>query len=171
MAGITKTPQKKMEDNLLQISQHKEDIRIAAEDATKLIAEAATAAARVISEAASVAVKLVSSKDAEDHDLLIELRTTMEYVRSDIRDLSNGVTEKISELQKNKVDRKDFEELKTEIHTTREDRVKKLEDGYANVVIIMNNVKNTNKWFIAAASALFCLLLMHVLGIVQTPHL
>jgi ABC-type transport system involved in Fe-S cluster assembly fused permease/ATPase subunit len=152
-------------DISILLDQHKQELRQASEDAVRLIADAASLAAKVVLEAAAVAVKVVNAKDAEDHDLLIELKTIMDYVRSDIRDLTNGLSSKISELEKNKVDKKDFEDLKNEIHTVREDRVKKLEDGYAQVIILMNNVKNTNKWFIAAAGALFLALLYHIFGI------
>jgi chromosome segregation ATPase len=164
MAGITKTPQKKMENELLQFSQHKEDIKNAASDATKLIANAAQEAASVIAEAAAVAVKVVNVKDAEDHDLLIELRTGMGFVRSDINDLSKGVSQRISDLEKFKTDKKDFDDLQKEIHTTREDRVRKLE-------VYQSNFKVAMILYTSGVIIMIGIILLHIFGAVGVPSL
>ena len=75
----------------------KEDIRTAAASAVEVIARAAADAGRVVSDAAAVAVGVLNTKGAGDHDLLIELKTKMEGLKDDIRDIKNGTSARIAE--------------------------------------------------------------------------
>jgi len=79
----------------------------------------------------------------EDHDLLIELRTEMKNVRNDIKDLKDGITERISNVEKNKVDKKDFEELLQKVNIDHEDRLRALESAksfYMTSIVIYTAV-------------------------------
>lgn len=80
--------------------QYKMDIEQAASAAVKVIAEAAAGAAKVVADAAAVSVKVLSIKNADDHDLLIELKTRMESLRTDIKDLKDGTTVQIADHEK-----------------------------------------------------------------------
>ena len=64
-----------------------------------------------------------------DHDLLIELRTEMQGIRKDIKDLKDGTTERISKLENEKTDKKEFDELYTKVNTDIETRVRALESA------------------------------------------
>lgn len=141
-----KTTQTISDQDIVNFAQHKDDIRVAAEQAKKVMADEAGSAAKTIAdsaglavkaiaEAAAVAVRVVSIKNADDHDLLIELKTQMSYLRSDILALSSGVTQKIANLETTKADKKDFEELHNEIHGPREDRIRTLENKVGNFFI------------------------------------
>jgi hypothetical protein len=67
----------------------------AADDAVKVIAHAADEASKVIACAAAEALKVSNIIRDTDHDLLIELKTRMEGLRNDIKDLNDGTTLKI----------------------------------------------------------------------------
>ena len=135
--------------------KHKEDIRTAADQAKTTIAEAAALAAKAIADAAAISVKVLSVKNADDHDLLIELKVGNQFIRDDIKSLSNGVTAKIEYLQENKADKKEFDELYTEIHTTREKRIRDLEDKTFNFWIAFGFV-------LIGIGALFTVIIMHI---------
>jgi hypothetical protein len=77
----------------------------AASDAIHILNQAADAAVLKIASAAEIANKVVSaaaaaaiteSKTSEDHDLLVELRTKMEGLREDIKNLRNEQIVKIN---------------------------------------------------------------------------
>jgi hypothetical protein len=134
---MTIQQQKDREAELALLTKHKEDIKTAASSAVEVIADAASRAAKVVAEAAAVSVKVLHEKNADDHDLLIELKTGMAFIRDDIKELTSGITFKISELEKGKADKDAFDKLKTEIHTVREARMRSLENKYANVIITL----------------------------------
>jgi hypothetical protein len=69
----------------------------AANLAVTTIASAAAEATKVIAGAAAEASKVVASKGSLDHDLLIELKTRMDSIRDDIKDLKDGTSTKIAE--------------------------------------------------------------------------
>jgi hypothetical protein len=73
------------------------DINIAASEALQTIATAATEATKVVATAAAEASKVINAKGAIDHDLLIELKTRMESLKDDIKDLKDGTTVKIAD--------------------------------------------------------------------------
>jgi len=72
-----------------------------------------------------------------DHDLLIELRTEMQNVRRDIKDLNDGTAGRIKDLQLNKadkkevdasrIDRKEMEEIQDKLNKDIETRIRSLE--------------------------------------------
>jgi hypothetical protein len=91
---------------MTEIEQHKKVIADAAALAGKVIAEAAALASKevarvvaeaskVIQEAAAVSVKVLNLKSQDDHDLLIELRTRMEGIKVDIKDMRDNTSVKI----------------------------------------------------------------------------
>jgi phage host-nuclease inhibitor protein Gam len=92
-----------MEDrdkDIVSFNQHKEDIRKAAEQAKTTIAEAAGLAAKAIADAAAISVKVLSIKNADDHDLLIELKTRMEGLKDDIKSLRDNVSVRLEDHEK-----------------------------------------------------------------------
>jgi vacuolar-type H+-ATPase subunit H len=96
--------------------------------AAKKIADAAEEAHKVVADAAATSVKVLHLKSADDHDLLIELKTRMEGLKDDIKDIKDGTTKRIADLEQNKADRLDLEQLEKEVHGKREDRLRKLEN-------------------------------------------
>jgi formylmethanofuran dehydrogenase subunit B len=72
------------------------DIRIAAENAVAVVATAAKEAARTVADAAAQALKVTSATNGNDHDLIVELKTKIEGIRDDIKDLKDGTTERIA---------------------------------------------------------------------------
>jgi len=82
------------------VKQAKMDIEQAASQAVTVISAAAGEAAKVVAEAAAVSVKVLSIKNADDHDLLIELKTRMESLRTDIKDLKDGTSLQIADHEK-----------------------------------------------------------------------
>jgi hypothetical protein len=97
--------------------------------AAKKIADAAEEAHKVVADAAATSVKVLHLKSADDHDLLIELKTRMEGLKGDIKDIKDGTTKRIADLEQNKADRIDFDRLETEVHGKIEDRLRKLENA------------------------------------------
>jgi hypothetical protein len=89
-----------LKDSLEKVIKAKEDIRQAAADAVKVIARAANEASQVVAKAAQVSVGVLDLKSAVDHDLLIELKTKMEGLKSDIKDIKDGTSTKIEDHEK-----------------------------------------------------------------------
>jgi hypothetical protein len=73
------------------------DIGIAAANAVAVVATAAKEAARTVADAAAQALKVTSATNGNDHDLIVELKTKIEGIRDDIKDLKDGTTEKIAD--------------------------------------------------------------------------
>ena len=153
---MTLQQQKDREAELAMFSKHKEDLKDAASSAVRIIADAASQAAKVVSDAAAVSVKVLHEKNADDHDLLIELKTGMGYIRDDIKDLTSGITIKIEQLEKGKADREEFIKLEGEIHGVREKRMRSLEDKYNNMVVAMG-------LYSLAVAAMIALIVYHIL--------
>lgn len=65
--------------------------------ALKTIADAAQNASRVISANASTTASALNVSSSGDHDLLVELKTTMAGVKADIKDLADGTTKTIAD--------------------------------------------------------------------------
>lgn len=108
----------------------------ASEAAAKKIASAADDAHKVVAAAAETSVRVLHLKSADDHDLLIELKTRMEGIKVDIKDLKDGVTKRIEDLETGKSDRtelrvvkNELENLSKEIHGDREKRMRSLENN------------------------------------------
>jgi len=74
---------------------------------------------------------------ATDHDLLIELRTEMQNVRNDIKELKDGTATRIQALEKDKADRRVVEELQKVVNEELEVRVRGLEGSKGNYFTAM----------------------------------
>ena len=73
------------------------DIGAAAAEAVQVVADAAKEAAKTVADAAASALKVTSVQQGNDHDLLIELKTKLEGIREDIKNLSDGTTKQIAD--------------------------------------------------------------------------
>lgn len=87
--------------------------------------------------------KMDSQLAPNDHDVLIELRTEMRGVRSDIKDLKEDSAHRISLLEDNKIDKREVETMvaaSTKIHEDHERRIRKLEYffwlGMGGIIVI-----------------------------------
>lgn len=88
------------------VNQDRTDIIHEAEEAIRVLAQAAEAAAtrlagaandatKLVASAASDAVKLTSIRVSDDHDLLIQIDTQMKALIADIKELKEGTAGKI----------------------------------------------------------------------------
>lgn len=75
----------------------KTDLEQAANEAVSVIASAAAEAAKVVAAATSEALKIVNLKNGDDHDILIEVRTEMRGIKSDIKELKDGTTRQLAD--------------------------------------------------------------------------
>ena len=102
-----------------------------------------------------------------DHDLLIELRTEMQNVRRDIKELNDGTAGRIRDLQANKadrkeveanrIDRKEIEDIQDKLNKDIETRVRSLEAAksfYMTSMII----------YTAVGVFMIGLIIYHILG-------
>jgi len=86
----------------------------AVKEALKTIADAAASATRVVAQAAAEAVRVRtnesnfikerSNDSTSDHDSLIELKVLVVGIKTDIKELSDGTTQRITLLENNKLD-------------------------------------------------------------------
>lgn len=79
----------------------------AAADAIKVISQAAETATRTVAIAAAEAVKVANISSGVDHDLIVELKTKIEGIKDDIRDLKDGTSARIGILEAEKLNTKD----------------------------------------------------------------
>lgn len=85
-------------------------ISSAAGEAVKAIAQAAGEARLVLINNAAEAAKVLNIKNTEggsDHDLLQRLDTKVDALKSDIKEIKDGTTDKINRLSEEKLDIKD----------------------------------------------------------------
>lgn len=75
--------------------QAKIDLAEAAKDALQILSEASNLQLKTIASAAADAINVVNTKGANDHDLLVELKTKMIELKEDIKELKDGTTAKI----------------------------------------------------------------------------
>ena len=85
-----------------------------ASGAVRVVASAAAEATKIIASAAAEAVKVNSSKNVDDHDLLIKISTLIGVMQNDITEIKTGTSSKIDD---------------------HENRLKKLENKVANYFI------------------------------------
>ena len=111
------------------------DLQDAQDKALDVISNAAQKAAHAIASAAADALKVTSVKGADDHDLLIEMRTQLKRLSEDIGELKNGTSKRIEDLECDKANKKEFEDLAKEVYVTKEERIRKLENKTANYAI------------------------------------
>lgn len=98
--------------------------------------------------------------NSNDHDLLIEMRTEMRNVRSDIKELKDGTTQRIQSLENDKANRIDLEELQKTVNEHIEIRVRKLESKTDNYFL-------TITLYSLAVIGMIGLIVYHIL---QTTH-
>lgn len=115
-----------------------EKISNAAAEALKLVAKETSEASKTLAAAAAEALKLASIKSSEDHDLIIGIKGALERVIGDIKDLKDGTSNRISDLEDDKADKREFEELKKDIYGVRERRIRSLESKVANYFITLS---------------------------------
>ena len=127
----------------------------AAAAASQSVAEAASNAAKVVADAAAVSVKVLNLKSADDHDLLIELKTRMENLKDDIKDIKDKTTQRIQNLENYKIDKEEFDELRKGIIIPLKDRVRALESRTSNYTITLS-------LFTAAVISMMGLILFHI---------
>ncbi len=74
---------------------------------------------------------------ANDHDLLIVLHTKLDRALKDIERLGDGIATRLSDLEHNKLDKKDFNAVEAtakEIHADHERRLRRMEKwGFAAI--------------------------------------
>ena len=88
----------------------------------------------------------------DERDLLVELKTEMAGVRSDIQDLKTGVVDR---LAKEKADKKDVEELQHKVNNDIDGRLRKVEQTSAKYML-------TLALFTAASVSMIGLILYHI---------
>ncbi len=111
----------------------------AAESAAKLIANNAESAAKVVANAEAAALRVANVKGPDDHDLLIRIETRMEGLKADIKELKDGTSKRIDELEVGKLDSHDsytalYKDSIDTIHKDFEDRIRSNEK---NIIRIM----------------------------------
>ena len=109
----------------------KQEIAQAVRDAIKLLSTAAQEAARKIANDAAIAAKVVDTKHADDHDMIVRLDTKMDLLSTDIRDLKDGITKRIDNLEKEKLNICDsyFVLYKKEVETKLENHEIRIKSG------------------------------------------
>lgn len=155
--NVRKTEQPKLTDeDVFNYARQKDDIRNDSERAKSSLAEAAGLAVKAIADAAASALALRSGVSADDHDLLIELKTGNKFIRDDIANLTTGITLQMAELRNSKANKIDFDLLADEIHGKREERMRALENKTANYMITMGLL-------MTAVAAICTIILTHIL--------
>ena len=110
---------------------HKE-LQDAQDKALDVISNAANKAAQVIASAAAEALKVTSVKSQDDHDLLITLIEQVKRLSEDIKDLKNGTSKRIDDLERDKADKCEVSDLKDTVYVTNEKRIRQLETKVGN---------------------------------------
>ncbi|MDD5178314.1 MAG: hypothetical protein PHT54_03495 [Candidatus Nanoarchaeia archaeon] len=92
-----------------------------------------------------------------EHDLLIELKVQVQNIRNDIKELSEGTTERIVCLEKEKADRKELEEVQNKLNKDHEIRIRKLESSKLTYYTLMSVYTGIGVFIIS-------LVIYHMLG-------
>ena len=132
------------------------DLQDAQDKALDVIGNAANKAAQVIANAAAEALKVTGVKGSDDHDLLIEMRTQLKRLSEDIGELKNGTEKRIVDLQRDKTDKCEFNEVKDTVYITLEKRIRSLETKVGNFWV-------TVSLYSVALGALATVLINHLL--------
>ena len=75
--------------------------------AIKVIADAASEATKLIATQAAEALKVANAKDGNDHDLIIEIKTVQQTMLGELRDLKDGTSDRLKQVEDAKLDIKD----------------------------------------------------------------
>jgi len=106
-----------------------------------------------------------------DHDLLIELRTEVQNIRTDIKDLKGSVYDRISRLEKDKADKDEFNFLQDKVNKDIDSRIIALEKAeidpqeHKNILNSMNTNNIYLKWLVALIVILIGVMSWHIVGI------
>ena len=111
----------------------------AAESATKLLSSAAESASRLIASNAAEALKVSSEKQSDDHDILVVLASKMEDLKSDIKDLKDNTTKRVDNLETNKLNILDSYAVlyKADVEKTRLDHETRIRDNEKYITQIL----------------------------------
>ena len=90
-----------------KIAIAKDDLALAAKEALKLLSEASIAQLKTIASAAAEALKVSQAPGNNDHDLLVELRTKMQSIKDDIKELKDDIASRVKTLEDEKVNIRD----------------------------------------------------------------
>ena len=77
-----------------------------------------------------------TSMPMTDHDLLIELKTTIGFIRVDLKDLKDGLASRVTALEVDKIGRMEAVKMQTDaltVHNDHETRLRTLEKGIDNL--------------------------------------
>lgn len=91
------------------------------------------------------------NQSEKDHDIIIELRTTLKGIQATLERIEGGFTQRISVLENCKADKKDVEELYKRLSMV---------EGYKNIYVTMTAIAGV------IGVALMGLIVTHIL---QTP--
>jgi pyruvate-formate lyase-activating enzyme len=80
-----------------KLISEQDKIADAANLAVVTISTAAAEATKVVASAAASAAHLLETRGSLDHDLLIELKTRIEGIKADIKDLKDGTSTQIND--------------------------------------------------------------------------
>jgi len=133
------------------IAAAKHMIALAAEDAVKAIANAAAAA-----------TKVTDTKNGNDHDLIIEIKTIQQTMLAEILEIKNGTARNIADLQNQKLNINDsypvlYKKGVDERLTDHETRLGKLETFNTRVALMLSGG-------IFALGFLITLIVYHIMG-------
>jgi len=134
-------------------------IQDAAIEALTTISDAAAAATNVVAVAAAEAVRVKALNDSmssEDHDSLVELKVLVVGIKTDIKELTDGTAQRITQLEDNKLDIKNsYRELyKIPVDETMKEqggRIKDLENKvntWAGGLVILQFTIGLFLWFL-----------------------
>jgi hypothetical protein len=72
-----------------------------------------------------------------DHDLLITMHEQIKGIKVDIKDLKDGTSKRIDDLEQDKANREDLEVLQNKINNDLEVRTRKLENKTSNYTLTL----------------------------------
>ena len=129
--------------------------------ATTALASAALDATRTLVVDANVAAKVVTDKaeknsigDNPDHDLLVRLEEKIESIKTDIKDLKSGTSDRIENLEKCKVDVKEsyIRVYKETVEKRIGDLETDMETNTGNIGTVQTQLKTWGGIFIVATT-------------------
>ncbi len=111
----------------------------AAEAATKLLASSAESATKLLASNASDALKISSQRDDADHDILVVLKSKMEDLKNDIRDLKDNTSKRVDALEHEKLSvSESYASLyKTDVEKHQLDHETRIRDNEKNITKIL----------------------------------
>lgn len=111
----------------------------AAESATKLLATAAESATKLLASNASEALKVSNASNSGDHDILVVLKSKMEDLKVDIKDLKDNTAKRVDLLETNKLNIQDSYSVlyKHSVEKTQSDHENRIRDNEKNITRIL----------------------------------